>query len=815
VLVMSVSTRRCMVGVERAVTLLPSFASRHRHTATGHATPLCCTLTVPPQPLPLPSTLNRSRWSAHRFIHNERNRHFPSAASSVPLFNDDGSRHGSHDASVSPSWPPSTDTIYGLASGLGHGGISAARTSNDGGSGAAVGVAIIRISGPLALPTLHALTRRHQPIKARAATRVNLIDPRWASEQVLDVFERYRRVGELGNGVSASTSSSASPPSDRLLDSGILALSFPAPSSFTGEDVVELHVHGTSLIVSSVFQALERINTILARHLHGIDDEVENDSSDPSTLSRLSAMLSTPPMIRPSTAGEFTRRAFLHGKLDLTQVEALSDLLTASTDRQREQALTQMEGALGQLYEQWRTDLLHALAYIEAILDFGDEEADVAEAEVVSIVLPKVSALSQSMEQHLADRRRGEIVRSGVGIVLLGAPNAGKSTLLNALSQRDVAIVSNVPGTTRDVVEQRLNIGGWPCILADTAGIRRMRARQAKEEEETDTVAEKLTGHDRLEVEGMKRTRLRARDADIKLLLLDGSVLLAGNGMHEERGIDEDVLKLIDEDTIIVWSKMDLVPIPADMVSTSEGGIVTPTASSAPSVTSAGRARLAASHFFYARSRDDFPSEHLAHFQSLAHKSKAYRQVMARTRHHVFVACGAGEEAEWVRGTAADSQDATMINQQHLPQSRKGLQHLLALIEQQIKRTVGIGGTGTDADGVDTRIDNKLASTSSPTRFQSSSASSSSSSSLPLISRARHRQHVSACISFLRLFDRYMCSNGGNGVDGAGTGTGTGADLVLAAEQLRLAARELGKLTGRIEVEQLLDVIFQDFCIGK
>ena len=247
-----------------------------------------------------------------------------------------------------------------------------------------------------------------------------------------------------------------------------LVLWFPAPASFTGEDIVELHIHGGRAVIEAVLAALGEVSGT-----------------------------------RPAEAGEFARRAFENGKLDLTAVEGLADLIDAETEAQRVQALRQSDGALARIYARWRETLIHVLAEIEADLDFSDE------ADVMSFTdrpaVAQVNDLVRDIRAHLAHGNRGEILRDGLRVAIAGPVNAGKSSLLNALAQRDAAIVSDTPGTTRDVVEVRLDLGGYPVILSDTAGIR-----------ETDEA---------VEAEGVRRAIARAADAQIIIWLMDGAAV--------------------------------------------------------------------------------------------------------------------------------------------------------------------------------------------------------------------------------------------------------------------------------------------------
>lgn len=288
-------------------------------------------------------------------------------------------------------------------------------------------MAVLRVSGPDAGATLEALTRRALP------------SPRIAS---------VRRLYEPHGG--------------DLLDEA-LVLWLPGPASFTGEDVVELHVHGGVAVVSGLIEALQR-----------------------------------QPGLRPAEPGEFTRRAFEAGRLDLTQVEGLADLIAAETPAQRQQALQQMGGALAQVYDAWRERLIRVLAYVEADIDFAEDEDDVPEG-LSLLVRSDIDDLLEQIAQHLGDNQRGERLREGLTIAVLGPPNAGKSSLINLLSKRDVAIVSPIAGTTRDIIEVHLNLGGYPVTLIDTAGLR-----------ETE---------DPIEAEGVARARARAEVADLRLLL--------------------------------------------------------------------------------------------------------------------------------------------------------------------------------------------------------------------------------------------------------------------------------------------------------
>jgi tRNA modification GTPase len=241
-----------------------------------------------------------------------------------------------------------------------------------------------------------------------------------------------------------------------------LVLWMPGPGSFTGEDQAELHIHGGLATRAAVLRALSSIDNC-----------------------------------RPAEAGEFTRRAFLNGRMDLSQVEGLADIIDAETEAQRRQAMLQLGGRLGNAAEEWRESILQVLALLEASLDFSDE-GDVPE-DLEAEILRMIDGVQGEIGRALANRS-GERLREGLTVVLAGPPNAGKSTLLNALARRDVAIVSPIAGTTRDVIEVHCDLGGLPVIIVDTAGLRESA--------------------DLIEQEGVSRARARAQDADLVLWLV-------------------------------------------------------------------------------------------------------------------------------------------------------------------------------------------------------------------------------------------------------------------------------------------------------
>ena len=250
-------------------------------------------------------------------------------------------------------------------------------------------------------------------------------------------------------------------PSGAVLDHA-LVLWFPGPRTYTGEDCAELHLHGGRAVIDGV------ANTLIEAGL------------------------------RPADPGEFTRRAFLNGRMDLVEAEAVHDLVAAETEAQRRQALRQLEGELGALYQNWADRLRAILAYQEALIDFPDEDLP---PEVEDQLVATLDTVRSEIRAHLNDAGRGEKLREGLFFAITGAPNVGKSTLINALAERDVAIVSHIPGTTRDALETRVVLGGVPVTLVDTAGLR----------ETTDSI----------EAEGVRRAVARAADADLVITVVE------------------------------------------------------------------------------------------------------------------------------------------------------------------------------------------------------------------------------------------------------------------------------------------------------
>jgi tRNA modification GTPase len=287
------------------------------------------------------------------------------------------------------------------------------------------------------------------------------------------------------------------PATGEVIDRG-LAVWFEAPHTETGETMAEVHLHGGRAVVSAALEAIAGLG-----------------------------------FCRLAEPGEFTRRAFENGKLDLTQAEAIADLVAAETGEQRKLALKQMDGALGRLYEDWRRLGVATLAHLEAVIDFPDEDLPEGLGEEVRANIERLQA---EIGRHLDDRR-GERLRDGLSIAIIGPPNAGKSSLLNLLARREAAIVADTAGTTRDVIEVHLDLSGWPVVLADTAGLR--------------------DSDDKIEQEGVRRARARAGAADLRLLVLDAT----GDWQAERRTVISATRTWNTATDIVVVNKIDLAPV--------------------------------------------------------------------------------------------------------------------------------------------------------------------------------------------------------------------------------------------------------------
>ena len=326
------------------------------------------------------------------------------------------------------------------------------------------GVAIIRVSGEGATKVISAMTR----------LSLVVMKPRYLY---------YTRLFDQD--------------SKRILDQCMLAY-FAGPKSFTGEDMVEIHCHGSLAVTQSIFRSLSKLENF-----------------------------------KLSEPGEFTKRAFYRAKMDLTEMEALADLIDAETDMQQSLALSQLQGSLKNTYESWRTSCLLSLANLEAYIDFAED--DQIDPNVILSTRTSLIQLKGCIEEHLNDGRKGQILRAGIRTVIIGPPNVGKSTLMNYLSKKRTSIVSPMAGTTRDIIESTLDICGFPVILADTAGIRRIAT-------------------DQIENEGIQLSFSKLDEANVRIIVLDSSNFYSSDSI-----MIFDKISRLHGLNIFILNKVDLV----------------------------------------------------------------------------------------------------------------------------------------------------------------------------------------------------------------------------------------------------------------
>ncbi|PHH90721.1 hypothetical protein CDD83_2826 [Cordyceps sp. RAO-2017] len=520
------------------------------------------------------------------------------------------------------AFPATGDTIYALSTGHGR-----------------AGIAVIRISGPSCLDVYKALCPAKALPRPRCAAVRTLWEPEEPSRQPV------------------------------MLDAQALVLYFPAPASVTGEDVLELHVHGGPATVKATLAALSRCR-----------------SRRP---------------VRYAEPGEFTKRAFVNDRLDLGQVEALSDTLAAETEQQRRAAVRGSSGALGRSYDSWRQRLLLARAELEALIDFSeDQHFDESPSELLASVADQVGRILDAIRVHELAGQRSELLRNGIRIALLGPPNAGKSSLMNLVVGREASIVSSEAGTTRDIVEANLDVRGYLCSFADTAGFR----------------SERLSPVGGVEAEGIRRARRRARESDLVVAL--ASIELGPDGPFVQYEAETLELAAGAAACLVVVNKRDRV----------EGRTLEALL---------GRFR-----------------------QTLGGQSRALAAAEP-----LAISCKQGRSA--ARGSADPG----------------GIQGVVEALASAFGRMTDMPPHLQDLLGVTERQGQLL---------------------------ARCRQHLEA----------FMAEAGrrpGDGDDDDG-GDGTGGDVMVAAEYLRYAADCLARITGRGEagdVEELLGVVFEKFCVGK
>ncbi|KAL4782290.1 GTP-binding protein TrmE N-terminus-domain-containing protein [Aspergillus varians] len=528
-------------------------------------------------------------------------------------------------------------------------------------------IAVVRVSGPGCVSIYQALCPKAPLPRPRVAAVRTLYDP---------------------------TSHNPSGPTG-VLDAGALVLYFPGPKTVTGEDVLEFHLHGGPAIVRSVLAAI----------------------AGTSGQGRL---------VRYAEPGEFTRRAFMNDRLGLPQIEALGDTLAADTEQQRRLAVRGASDALSKRYEQWRQQLLYARGELEALIDFSeDQHFDESSDELIVSVASQVRALSRQIALHIQNASKGELMRSGIKVALLGAPNAGKSSLLNRIVGREAAIVSTEEGTTRDIVDVGIDLGGWYCKLGDMAGIR-------SEPSGSPGGVSVVIGA--VEKEGIRRARARALESDVVVVVIsveDGS----DEGVPYRLAVEPDVVNAANEcaragkHIIVAINKCDRLP-PLDR---SEFG-------QAPR-----ELALKMNQLF-----PEVPMKRLFGISCLE-PSDGREQLETNT---------------WPTF----------------------LQGLISTFEEMATPD---GVTG-DANGQYDR-----------SYWEDSLGVS-------------HRQssNLQICLQSLDDFLAEATSSGSHGVNSAGFEV----DIVVAAEHLRYAADALASITGKGEsgdVEDVLGVVFEKFCVGK
>ncbi|XP_061174216.1 tRNA modification GTPase GTPBP3, mitochondrial-like [Saccostrea echinata] len=452
------------------------------------------------------------------------------------------------------------------------------------------------------------------------------------------------------------------PSTGEPIDRGLI-IWFPSPESFTGEDCVEFQIHGGSAVIAAMVTSLGN----LSKYRH-------------------------------AEPGEFTKRAFMNGKLDLTEVEGLGDLIHAETEAQRKQALRQMEGDLGKLYSGWRNRAIKAAANIEAYIDFSESES--LEDDLLSEVTAEGDRLNDEISSHLDDHRCGERLRNGVHVVIVGKPNVGKSTLLNTISQRPAAIVSPIPGTTRDVVETALNVGGYPVLLSDTAGLR-----------ETEDVIEK---------EGVHRAIQRAEQADLKIIVLEAADLCKFSKTTSIQDIITDYFQDLGllSDALTRFKSF----------STSNTSTDSQIASNKAGLQNYEFSPFGSDVLLVLNKCDLLPDSDLSSLENFLQKNEQFAVC--------FISCTSG----------------------------KGIEEFLEMLQQRLKTMCGNPLSGN-----------------------------------PSLTQTRYRLHLQKCQGHLEKYKRYMDLG----------------DVVLAAQSLRKVLYDIGKITGKITSEDILDVVFKDFCIGK
>ena len=539
-------------------------------------------------------------------------------------------------------------------------------------------IAIIRVSGPACLDVYQALCPSKGPPKPRYAT------------------------------LRALYETSKAPAECELLDSGALVLYFPAPDTVTGEDILELHIHGGTAVSKAVLAAISKVQ-----------------------------LKDLPQNIRYAEPGEFTKRAFYNNRLDLTQVEALGDTLTAETEQQRRLAVRGSTSCLAEKYEGWRQLLLYARGELEALIDFSDDQHfEETPAKLCASVVEQVQELRQQLKASIESASRGELLRNGINIALVGAPNAGKSSLLNRIVGREAAIVSEQAGTTRDIVDVSVDIGGYLCRFGDLAGLRK-RYENA--------------GHElnSIEEEGIRRARERAFKADVVIVFLSTRIASASNNNHNNTvaGLNdvclgdevEATLAQLDpksQRVVCVLGKADLFPAQDSI-------------------------KAICTHF----------SQHPSLHKFLKPSGLPI----------IPISCKEANSSSFGKKQSDPRGIQTFL---------RSLTRLFGSMTEAI-RPAHEGPTGNDSSWAES-----------------------------LGATERQRLLLQQCLQHLDTFLAQIGSHGaseGNKAVLCGEEADS-VDIVLAAENLRSAADCLAKMTGKGEagdVEEVLGVVFEKFCVGK
>ena len=577
------------------------------------------------------------------------------------------------------------DTIYALATG------GSTSSSSSAAQISATAIAIIRMTGSQSLPILQSLLKL--PSKKIENEDEDTSNPSLQPRRVY-LRKLYH------------------PTTHDILDE-VIVIYYQTPFSYTGEDCIEIQCHGSRAVIHDIISTFQECFS----------------SRTGSNRSTSTSGNNQPPLyMRLAEPGEFTQRAYRNGKMDLLQIEALSDLINADTSVQRKQALFMYDGQVSEIYLQWRQILVMALAHAEAIIDFGDDESleerqddnndpQQQQNNIWGRITIQIQDLIRHMEQQLQNERRGEMVRDGMKIAIIGPPNVGKSSLLNLLAVRDAAIVSNIAGTTRDIVEVPINLNGMKCIIQDTAGVRTFT-------------------NDTIEQIGIDRAITAAQQADIVVAVIDATDPTTGwttlSNLLENVNSDNSSHDNDEED---------------DDDNSSTSPITT---------------RLNPKHILVVYNKADLCST--TTLESMMHQHPEREKLLAQVG----------------GGGAGASIDISCTTQQ-------GIDKLIQTLTQRVMDRVN----GNDNDD---HVDSALPATTP-------SSSSVSSSSTTMITRTRHRQHILASKEALQRFV-VLSQQGPMMID-------------MAAEELRLAASELGRITGAVDVEDVLDKLFADFCIGK